>query len=155
MTEKEEKVIKSFKRYINFQESTIDDYYKMDEEYYKDQIEQLELSTQLLKTILNLIENQQIALEQKYKEIQELKEKWNKDTHILQNQLDLANADRVEKDKIIDLTVDFIDDIWTLDDEQEDCFIPREFSNIDDCIKKSCKACIKQYFKEKVSKEND
>ena len=40
-------------------------------------------------------------LEQKDKEIQELKEKWDKDTHILQNQLDLANADNIEKDKMI------------------------------------------------------
>ena len=42
------------------------------------------------------------ALEQKDKEIQELKAKYDKDTHTLQNQLDIANADRVEKDKIID-----------------------------------------------------
>ena len=38
MNEEEKKAIESFKRYIIFQESTLDDYYKMDEEYYKDQI---------------------------------------------------------------------------------------------------------------------
>ena len=52
----EKKTIESFKRYIIFQESTLDDYYKMDEEYYKDKIEQLELSIKLLKTVLNLLE---------------------------------------------------------------------------------------------------
>ena len=38
----------------------------------------------------------------------ELKEKYNKDTHTLQNQLDIANADRVKKDKIIDLMANFM-----------------------------------------------
>lgn len=56
MNEEEKKAIESFKRYIIFQESTLDDYYKMDEEYYKDQIEQLELSIKLLKSVLNLLE---------------------------------------------------------------------------------------------------
>lgn len=37
------------------------------------------------------------------KENEELKEKYDKDTHTLQNQLDIANADIAEKDKIIDL----------------------------------------------------
>lgn len=31
-----------------------------------------------------------------------LKEEYDRDTHILQNQLDLANAKNIEKDKIID-----------------------------------------------------
>lgn len=53
-----EQAIKSFKKYIIFQESTLNDYYKMDEEFYKDQIEQLELSTTLLKTVLSIIEEQ-------------------------------------------------------------------------------------------------
>ena len=35
--------------------------------------------------------------------------------------------------------------------EDTDCFIPREYSNIDDCVRKtSCADCIKRYFKEKV-----
>lgn len=37
---------------------------------------------------LNLIEKLQ-------KENEELREKWNKDTHILQNELDLTNADKI------------------------------------------------------------
>ena len=40
------------------------------------------------KTILNLIEKLQ-------KENEELREKWDKDTHILQNELDLTNADKI------------------------------------------------------------
>ena len=38
-----------------------------------------------------LVEN----IEKLQKENEELRAKWNKDTHILQNQLDLANADRI------------------------------------------------------------
>ena len=33
----------------------------------------------------------------------EIKQEYDRDTHILQNQLDLANAKNIEKDKIIDL----------------------------------------------------
>ena len=32
-----------------------------------------------------------------------IKQEYDRDTHILQNQLDLANAKNIEKDKIIDL----------------------------------------------------
>lgn len=32
-----------------------------------------------------------------------IKQEYNRDTHILQNQLDLADAKNIEKDKIIDL----------------------------------------------------
>lgn len=35
-----------------------------------------------------------------------IKQKYDRDTHILQNQLDLANAKKIEKDKIIDLMVE-------------------------------------------------
>ena len=34
---------------------------------------------------------------------------------------------------------------------QEDCFIPRKFCNIDECVQRECIECIKQYFSEKVS----
>lgn len=33
----------------------------------------------------------------------EIKQEYDRDTHILQNELDLANAKNIEKDKIIDL----------------------------------------------------
>lgn len=41
-------------------------------------------------------------LEQAHQDIKIWKEIYDKDTHTLQNQLDVANADRVKKDKIID-----------------------------------------------------
>lgn len=71
MIEKD-KTIDSFKRYIQSQENTLDDYYKMDEEYYKDQIEELELSIKLLKMVLNLIEEQNIE----NREIRSANEYW-------------------------------------------------------------------------------
>lgn len=42
-----------------------------------------------------LNEGWKIELENKNKEIEELKEKYDKDTHTLQNQLDIANADKI------------------------------------------------------------
>ena len=42
-----------------------------------------------VKIVLNLIEKLQ-------KENEELRAKWDKDTHILQNKLDYANADRID-----------------------------------------------------------
>lgn len=53
----EEKKINSFKKYIQSQENKLDEYYKLDDSFYKDEIEQLELSILLLKSILNIIEN--------------------------------------------------------------------------------------------------
>ena len=76
MSEEEKKAIESFKRYINSQEQKLDDYYRMDEEFYKDEIEQLELSLKLLRTVLNLIENQQKELNS-LKEIEQLHKEEN------------------------------------------------------------------------------
>ena len=87
------------------------------------------------------------ALEQKDKEIQELKEKWKKDTHTLQNQLDVANADIVEKDKIIDLMARFID--TELSSEHLSKVLKIEVKPLE-----TYREDIKQYFKEKVSEEN-
>ena len=64
-----EQAIKSFKKYIIFQESTLNDYYKIDEEFYKDQIEQLELSTTLLKTVLSMLEEQDKIIDLMLEEI--------------------------------------------------------------------------------------
>ena len=68
-------------------------------------------------TILNLIEKLQ-------KENEELKAKWDKDTHILQNELDLTNADKINnyipvqkvKDKIKknEEIIDISDDVDTI-----------------------------------------
>lgn len=84
-----------------------------------------------------------IALEQKGKEIQELKAKYDKDTHTLQNQLDIANADRVKKDKIIDLMARFID--TELSSEHLSKVLKIEVKPLE-----TYREDIKQYFKKKV-----
>lgn len=102
------------------------------------------------ETLINLIEKQQKALEQKDKEIQELKEKWNKDTHTLQNQLDLANADRVEKDKIIKAMAKYIN---STDKDEDVC---RETGDTFNCAEyRNCEECIIEFFKKKARKENE
>lgn len=56
--------------------------------------------------------------------------------------------------KIIDKMAEQLEKNNDLRGLDEDCFIPEEYSNIDDCIKKiSCKECIKEYFKKEVEKE--
>lgn len=60
-----------------------------------------------------------------------------------------------EKDKVIDLMAEQIDlfknKMDMLRNFEEDCFIPREFSDIDDCVKrKECKECIIEYFTKKA-----
>lgn len=40
-----------------------------------------------------------------------IKQEYDRDTHILQNQLDLANAKNIDKDKIIDLMSDEIESL--------------------------------------------
>ena len=37
------------------------------------------------------------------------------------------------------------------EESEEDCFIPRIYRDINECVKTNCKECIKQYFIEKVS----
>lgn len=62
----EEKKIQSFKRYIISQENKLEEYYNLDDSddsYYKDEIQELELTIPLLKYILNLIEKQQEEIE--------------------------------------------------------------------------------------------
>ena len=65
----EKKAIESFKKYQIFLNNELDDYYKIDEEFYKDQIEQLELSIKLLNKITNLIEKLQKENEELKKDI--------------------------------------------------------------------------------------
>ena len=97
---------------------------------------------------LNAIETVIQALEQKDKEIQELKEKWNKDTHTLQNQLDIANADIVEKDKIIKAMAKYIN---STDKDEDVC---RETGDTFNCTEyRNCEECIINFFKKKVSEE--
>lgn len=61
--------------------------------------EQLEGEARKLFEAIIKIANERDKIEQEY----------DRDTHILQNQLDLANAKNIEKDKIIDLMAKFID----------------------------------------------
>ena len=47
------------------------------------------------KRVLNELNKQQTTINKYAKENEELREKWDKDTHILQNELDLTNADKI------------------------------------------------------------
>lgn len=100
-----------------------------------------------IKTILNLIQKHQ-------KEIEELKTKYDKDTHILQNQLDVANADIIKKDKTINLMAILI---ANLDTDEDICkHQVAEFCEGTDGVSLDiCVKCIKQYFEKKVREEND
>ena len=90
------------------------------------------------------------ALEQKDKEIAELKEKYDKDTHTLQNQLDVANADIVEKYKIIKLMAKYIN---STDKDEDVC---RETGDTFNCAEyRNCEECIIEFFKKKARKENE
>lgn len=129
MSEEESKIVEKFKKlYLkDFNHEKI-----MNE----DRLSYLECAL-----ISNLIEKQQ-------KEIKELEEKYDKDTHTLQNQLDIANADRIEKEKIIKLMSKYIADedtteMFCIDDENKIC---------DD---EECKKCVIRFFEDKVREENE
>ena len=97
-----------------------------------------------------LNEGWKIELENKNKEIKELKEKYDKDTHTLQNQLDIANADRVEKDKIIKLMTKYIADNDTTEIFcDDDKFEIDAFGDEVDCDE-DCQECVIRFFEEKV-----
>lgn len=76
-----------------------------------------------------------------------IEQKYDRDTHILQNQLDLANAKNIERDKIIDLMLEEISN-----NIMNTC--PLEDYNYDlDCENKcndNYKECWKQYFENKA-----
>lgn len=104
-----------------------------------------------------------------------IKQKYDRDTHILQNQLDLSNAKNIEKDKQIEKYINMLatnDMLHVLEYEEKDKIIDimaEQINNYDidedvckqmgqkeDCNefedKEKCKECIKQYFRNK-SKE--
>ena len=63
-----------------------------------------------------------------------------------------------KQEKIIDKMAEQLEkcknEIDVLSEGNIDCFIPNEYSHIDDCIKKpTCKECIKKYFKKEVEKD--
>ena len=94
----EEKKIQSFKRYIISQENKLEEYYKLDDSddsYYKDEIQELELTISLLKYILNLIEKQQ-------KEIENIKQyaEWHI-SHLTEDIKDYIDDDKKKNADII------------------------------------------------------
>ena len=77
-----------------------------------------------------------------------IEQEYDRDTHILQNQLDLANAKNIERDKIIDLMANHI-----ATSDSDLC----EYLDITTKCKyyagdngKTCNNCIKQYFENKA-----
>ena len=80
-----------------------------------------------------------------------IKQEYDKDTHILQNQLDLANAKNIEKDKIIDLMANSI-----AANDSNLC----QYLDITTKCKyyagengKMCDECIKQYFERQAKND--
>lgn len=75
-----------------------------------------------------------------------LKTQYDRDTHILQNQLDLANAEKIEKQNIVNLMAKFISNF----DLDEDICKKAE------CRKyKTCTKCIIEFFEKELRKEYD
>ena len=75
-----------------------------------------------------------------------IKQEYDRDTHILQNRLDLANAKNFEKDKIINSMAEYIS-------EHADCPCENEGKDLD--CEKMCdvridRDCWKIYFENKV-----
>lgn len=80
-----------------------------------------------------------------------IKQEYDRDTHILQNQLDLANAKNIEKDKIIDLMANSI-----ATNDSNLC----QYLDITTKCKyyagengKICDECIKQYFERQAKND--
>lgn len=97
----------------------------------EDDIDALENLINMYKRVLkeneymhNELNKQQTTINKYAKENEELKAKWDKDTHILQNELDLTNADKINnyipvqkvKDKIKknEEIIDISDDVDTI-----------------------------------------
>ena len=80
-----------------------------------------------------------------------IKQEYDRDTHILQNQLDLANAKNIEKDKIIDLMANHI--------ATNDSNLCQYLDMTTKCKYyagengKTCDECIKQYFENKAKEK--
>ncbi len=66
MTDIEKKEVENFKNFIKSKEKEQDILYE-NEEFYKDDIEQNELFLKMLKSVLNIIKNQEVELEKKDK----------------------------------------------------------------------------------------
>ena len=68
-----------------------------------------------------------------------IKQKYDRDTHILQNQLDLANAKNIEKDKMIDLMAVHLLGVTMFDNDEPIIFLKEEK--------------VKQYFENKAKEK--
>lgn len=75
-----------------------------------------------------------------------LKEEYDRDTHILQNQLDLANAKNIKKGKIIDLMAEYISKLTDCPFENEKEYLDCEKM----CDVRIDEECWKQYFENKA-----
>ena len=123
-----EEAVKTMEHWVEYEKNNKDKINKADELIY------------IQETILS-------DYKKMLKEIEELKEKYDKDTHTLQNQLDIANADRVEKDKIIKLMAKYIADNDTTEIFcDDDKFEIDAFGDEVDCDE-DCQECVLQYFK--------
>ena len=111
----------------------------------------LTLDEELRNALMNILSDYKRVL----KEVKKLKEKYKKDTHTLQNQLDIANADRVEKDKIIKLMAKYIADNDTTEIFcDDDKFEIDAFGDEVDCDE-DCQECVIRFFEEKVRNNNE
>ena len=84
-----------------------------------------------------LLKQQTDETQQVLNDYQEL----GKDYHHLECELE-------KKEKIIDELVKTT--VKLKETSNEDCFIPRSYREINECIKTTCENCIKEYFKKKV-----
>ena len=80
----------------------------------------------------------------------EVEYEYYRDTHILQNRLDLANAKNIEKDKIIDLMAEYISKLTDCPFEKEKKYLDCE----EMCDVRNDLECWKVYF-ERKAKELD
>lgn len=68
----------------------------------------------------------------------------------------LINNERIlkmeleKKDKVINEMAKTL--TKTRETSEEDCFIPKTYRDINDCIKTSCEECIKEYFEKEINK---
>lgn len=77
----------------------------------------------------------------------------SKNAKTLLNLINRLQKENEEKDKQIDLMAKQIDILMNTNNEELNCFIPTDFSNINDCVKKkSCEDCIKNFFKFRAKK---
>lgn len=159
--DKEDKAIKFYKNFIEAQEKELDWLEKEDEEYYKDEIEEKQLLIKGFKTIQKLIENQKAEIEEKDKSLKlHTKLEYQYKNDYLNVIEDLKKKDKEIKClkclqntqvEIIDLMAEKLKQLREA--SLEDCFIPKSYRNIDDCLRTTCEECIKQYFEKKAEEE--